>query len=317
MMPDAAPVSTGTLENARELLNAELPDPRFVDERYLRWLYHENPYGEGIYGFRYDDAGRCVGHYGLIPQRYATPGGPIRFMFSLNAVSRTGGQRRGVFVSLTKELFARAAEADYVGAVGVTNDNSTRAVKRTAFRYLGPMPVVVQPRRPGRKTADRWHHHSAADVCGNTALADELCGSLVRPARRGVRNEWTSQYLRWRLGSPNSRPYTVHSNDRFVVVSTVHHVGPVPVGVVLKVLAREAPTTAISGGEVMQAVAEFHGAPAALYAGFNCEVAIGGWHPPRRLLPAPLNLNYVPFNGTIPATSFDLETYEFFDCDAY
>jgi hypothetical protein len=166
----AAGSETGTFEEARELLNAELPDPRFVDDAYLDWLYRQNPYGPAITGFRrsgtapeagtangagtVDGAGagdpdtgersRLDGHYALIPQRYVTPDGPIPFMFSLNAVSRSGSQRRGTFVSLTKELFARAAEAGYVGAIGVTNDNSTRAVKRTAFRYLGPMPVIAR-----------------------------------------------------------------------------------------------------------------------------------------------------------------------------
>ena len=38
------------LDNRRntELLRAELPAARYVDERYLHWLYDENPYGPAI-----------------------------------------------------------------------------------------------------------------------------------------------------------------------------------------------------------------------------------------------------------------------------
>ncbi len=33
------------LDAATELLDAELPDPRFVSSDYLRWAYRENPLG--------------------------------------------------------------------------------------------------------------------------------------------------------------------------------------------------------------------------------------------------------------------------------
>ena len=41
----------GTIQEARELLNAELPDQRFVDDQYLDWLYNKNPYGQAIRDF--------------------------------------------------------------------------------------------------------------------------------------------------------------------------------------------------------------------------------------------------------------------------
>ena len=41
-----------TLVEATDLLNIELPDGRWADESHLQWLYHDNPYGDGFYGFR-------------------------------------------------------------------------------------------------------------------------------------------------------------------------------------------------------------------------------------------------------------------------
>ena len=308
----------GTIQEARELLNAELPDQRFVDDQYLDWLYNKNPYGQAITGFRRNDQGVLDGHYALIPQRYSTVDGPIPFMFSLNAVSRSGAQKKGHFVSLTKELFGRARDAGFVGAIGVTNDNSTRAVKRTDFRYLGPMPVIVRP-AVGRLRSTWSHHRVDAELLDGDFLERMLVDAPLE-AQRGMRNLWTPEYLRWRLASPHNRGYVIHISDDLFVVSNQHRVGPVPVAVILKVLLRRPtakPQAMLDGHDAMLAAARFHNAPASLYGGFNIDVQVEGWHPPRSRLPSPMNLNYVPFTGAIPVTTFDVETYEFLDCDAY
>src|SRR5436190_5732495 len=74
-------------ENVRntELLDAELPSPRFVDDAYLHWLYDENPYGPAIQRAA-DDGGVRVAHYAMVPQRYRGPDGVVPAAFSLNAV---------------------------------------------------------------------------------------------------------------------------------------------------------------------------------------------------------------------------------------
>jgi hypothetical protein len=38
------------LQANTDLLDHELPNPRFVDESYLRWLYEENPHGHASSG---------------------------------------------------------------------------------------------------------------------------------------------------------------------------------------------------------------------------------------------------------------------------
>ncbi|HEY8061024.1 MAG TPA: hypothetical protein VID94_19810, partial [Acidimicrobiales bacterium] len=67
-----------------ELLNAELPDPRFVDDAYLAWLYDRNPDGPAIQAAA-DEGGVRVAHYALVPQTYRNAAGEAPFLFSLNA----------------------------------------------------------------------------------------------------------------------------------------------------------------------------------------------------------------------------------------
>lgn len=327
-MSDIVAVSTqehATLAEATELLNSELPDKRFVDTCYLDWLYHQNPAGPAIYGFRRGDDGALEGHYALIGQEYMTPDGPIPWMFSLNAVSRTGAQRRGHFVSLTQELFARAGDAGRIGAFGVTNDNSTRAVKRTEFRYLGPMPVIVRPIGSSKALGStNWRHRP---VTPGWLHSDEFAAAMTgldTPSIVGLKNNWTVPYLRWRLSSPHSARYMVHLHDEVVAISTTHAApGGVPVAVLLKVLPRTPnPAKPLPGAAIMSAVARAQRAPAALYAGFNHNVELTGWQPPRKYLPSPLNLNYVPFRApgaasALPVAAARCETFEFLDCDAY
>jgi hypothetical protein len=46
-------------------------------------------------------------------------------------------------------------------------------------------------------------------------------------------------------------------------------------------------------------------------------VTVRGIAPPRRLLPAPLNLIVKSLDDAIPQDDFVLDTYEFLDMDAY
>src|SRR3954451_21420472 len=94
-------------ERNTELLNAELPDKRFDGPDYLEWLYDENPEGEGVYE-SIDEDGRRIAHYALIPQRWRNAGGPSPVYFSLNAVTRTGAQRKGYFVQIGHRIYERA-----------------------------------------------------------------------------------------------------------------------------------------------------------------------------------------------------------------
>jgi len=304
-----------TLVEATDLLNIELPDRRWRDQSHLEWLYGANPYGAGIYGFRRDGE-RLDAHYGLIPQSYRTPDGPMPMMFSLNAVTRNVAQRQGHFWSIAEEIYARALdEYGAQGIIGVSNDNSTPpVVKRLGWRLMGPLPVRVVPR--GRAEPGVEHHAVTPGFLASERFAAAVDG-LDQDVAWGWRNRYTPDYLRWRLAPPNAEPFHVHTSADLVAVSVPSHAGPVPVAVVVKLMPRRSVTDRIDAAGMIGAICRHHGAPMAVYAGFNDRVRVRGLQPPRRVQPAPLNLIYRPLTDRAPKLTFRLETFEFLDMDAY
>lgn len=304
-----------TLVEATDLLNIELPDPRWRDQRHLEWLYGANPIGPGIFGFR-RDGDRLDAHYAVIPQDYRNPDGPMPMMFSLNAVTRSVAQRRGHFWSIAEEIYARARrEHGAHGIIGVSNDNSTPpVVKRLDFRLMGPLPVKVIPLR--RPAPDVSHFRIDDEFVASGAFADAI-EDLDHPVDWGWRNRYTPEYLRWRLRPPNVDPFHLHVSEELVGVSVRSHAGPVNAAVVLKLLPRHPVTSPVSADRFVAAIAAHHRAPLAVYAGFNARVRVQGIQPPRRLQPAPLNLIYRSLTDRAPKHGFRLETFEFLDMDAY
>ena len=305
-----------TLVEATDLLNIELPARRWRDESHLEWLYGANPFGPGIYGFR-RTGDRVDAHYALIPQEYRTPAGPMRMMFSLNAVTRAVAQRQGHFWSIAEEIYARALdEYGAQGIVGVSNDNSTPpVVKRLGWRLMGPLPVKVVPPVVGRDHAA--DHHEVTPEFLTSPTFEELTSDVDHPVDWGWRNGYTPTYLRWRLGAPNIAPFHLHVDDDLIAVSLRSHFGPVPAAVIVKLLPRHDVAAPISAQRLIGAVCRAHGAPMAVYAGFNSRVSVHGVHPPRRLQPAPLNLIYRSLGDAAPKLTFRLDTFEFLDMDAY
>ncbi|MCC5953517.1 MAG: hypothetical protein JJU45_15610, partial [Acidimicrobiia bacterium] len=134
----------GDITAASRLLDRELPDRRFVDDRYLRALYADNPLGAAYVADAYEGE-RLDGHYALVPQRYRNRHGARDMVFSLNAVTRSGAQRKGTFTKLGRIVWGRAAEDGVAAVVGVTNDRSITPVVRAGWRHICRLPVLVCP----------------------------------------------------------------------------------------------------------------------------------------------------------------------------
>ena len=188
----------------------ELPDPRFVDDRYLAWLYDENPDGPAVQA-EADEDGVRVAHYALVPQTYRNAAGPAPFLFSLNAVTQRGTQRKGYWSELGLRVFADATAQGKKLVIGVPNEKSTPgAVKYLDYRFLGPMPVkVVVPtgdrrrlRRTTPSTTPSWP----------AATFDELAATLDQHEAVNWTNSYGLEQLRWRLARPHGG-YTVHVGD--------------------------------------------------------------------------------------------------------
>jgi hypothetical protein len=311
-------------EVTAELLNAELPDERFADGDFLRWLYDENPSGPGFHESA-DVDGVRMAHYAVVAQPYRSAAGPARMVFSLNACTRSTGQRKGWFTTIGERIYARAAEWGALGVVGVSNDNSTPpVVKKLDFRLLGPLPVHVVP-AAGRSTRQLVTYRCDERFLAGAVFAD-LASDLDDHEVDGWVNRWTFEHLRWRLAAPNvASPYWLHATEHLVAITARERLHGVPVAVVLKLLprGRSAGSRPASRVEPLDArvlvrsACRFHRAPFAVYAGFNRHVHVGGVAPPRRLLPAPLNLIYRSLSPEAPKETITFDTFEFLDMDAY
>ena len=296
-----------------ELLNSELPDPRFAGPDYLAWLYDENPDGIGFTGNR-DDGDLRVAHYALVPQRYRNEAGPGPFVFSLNAVSRTGSQRKGYFVEIGHEIFAEAADAGRLAITAVANEKSTPgAVKYLGYRHLGPMPVAVTVPNPFR--ARHWRSVAVTEDWLASDDFAELASELDDHPATGWTPSWQPDNLRWRLARPGGG-YVVHIGPDLVAVSVRDTVRGLPFAVILKLLPRRG-ATGLSGRPAVAAACRFHRAPVCVYAGLNAHVDVRGLPLPAGMRPAPLNLLVRSLSDEIDQATLQLDTFEFLDCDAY
>ncbi len=263
-----------------------------------------------------DEDGVRVAHYALVPQTYRNAAGPAPFLFSLNAVTRSGTQRKGYWSELGLQNFAAATAQGRQMVIGVPNEKSTPgAVKYLDYRFLGPMPVkIAMP----TGTGGGWEHHVVDGAFLDGPRFAELAADLDQHQAVHWTNSYAPDRLRWRLARPHGG-YVMHADDDLVVVSTRSAFGPVPMAVILKLFpAAPAPWTRCSSARrAVAAVCRYHRAPAAVYAGFNALVRVRGIHPPHRLRPAPLNLVVHSFSDEVPQETFRLDTFEFLDLDAY
>ena len=296
-----------------ELLAAELPAARYVDDAYLRWLYDENPYGPAIQR-AVDDDGVRVAHYALIPQRYRGGDGVVPAAFSLHAVVRSGAQRKGYFQQIGAEIYAEAAAAGWQFSTGVCNDKSIGAVvKYMGWKTPGPLPVkLCPPLHTGRGVVSDRVDQGFLE----SERFTEVTGGLDDFPVQQWTNSYTTEYLRWRLACPSSQ-FVLHSNDEFVAVTTHDVRFGVRAAVILKLFRRAGGSEATRADAIVGAACRFHRAPYAVYAGFNSRVRVRGVQPPRRLQPSPLHLIERSLAPAIDQATLAVETFEFLDMDAY
>ena len=302
-------------ERNTELLDAELPDRRFRDPTYLRWLYDENPYGSALWADVDDEDGRRVAHYALVPQEYRGPDGPVRTYFSLNAVTRSGAQRRGYFSELGLRLWPQAGDDGAEAVIGVMNARSITPVTRLGWHITGPLPVVALPALWGSTRGVTSHAVTPALL--DSPEFERLVAGIDEVRVDGLLDRATPTYLRWRLSAPNSGPFALHVADDLVAVSTVHHVARVPVAVLLKLAVRGTPSRRVPARGVVAAACRFHHAPAAVYAGWNRFVKLEGARPPDRVKPSPLIMGVCNVGDHVDGRVYRYDAYEFLDMDAY
>jgi GNAT superfamily N-acetyltransferase len=303
-------------ERNTALLNQELPDERFQDTDYLRWLYDENPHGPGIWESVDEDDGVRVAHYALIPQTWRNAAGAQPLVFSLNAVTHKRAQKSGYFKKLGDQIYERARGDGKQGILAVPNANSTpAALKYWKYQFLMQMPVSIVAPRPGRGGSESYwldEQFRASD------RFTELIQGLDEHPAEGWTCQYTEEYLRWRLAQPHAR-YGLHVTRDVVAISARSDYRGVPIVVIIKMLPRPGVDTSrpVSGAPAVAAACRHHRTPIALYSGFNAQVKLPDIGLPLRLRPVPLNLIYKSLSDDVPQETFELDTYEFLDMDAF
>lgn len=307
------------LDAATKLLDAELPDPRFVSSDYLRWAYRENPLGrawERHQQIPEGDGTHLVAHYAIMPRRFRGPAGEKSDgAWSLNAVVRSGHQRARHFSRIGLEIYDEAGAVGRSFVVGVTNEKSTGAVvKYMGWRLAGPLPVrIVHPVGRGRRRVDHLHVDDRwLDSDGFTDFA----AAVDRHTVDGWSTDYDAELLRWRLACPET-DYTVHIGDDLALVTTKSNLGPVPACVVLKAFPLATGTAPVDATAMIRTATRHHRAGFAVYAGFNGSVKVRGIAPPRRFQPSPLNLIIRHLDPDVDQDTITLDTFEFLDMDAY
>ena len=314
------PGDDAVLADTTDLLRAELPDPRLIDDTaYLRWCYRDNPSGPAWERYHYIETpggGRplLVAHHVIAARRFRGPGGKRgEGALSQHSATRSGHQRSRHFTRLALEVYAEAGMAGRVFAAGVANALSTPAfIKYLDWRLIGPLPVRVIPPL-GRGRRDLSHVEVSASWL-DSAEFDDLAAAADRHPVAAWTTDWTPETLRWRLSCPFAR-YWIHTSDDLALITTRTSHKKLPVTVVLKTFPLG--TGPVPATRAIRSITRWHRSALAVYAGFNPAVTIQGIKPPRRLQPSPLNLIVRSLDPSLDNAEIDFNTFELLDADAY
>jgi hypothetical protein len=299
-----------------ELLAAHLNAKRFGKPEFLDWFYGANPRGRAIVEDIFDDTGRCIGHYGVLPTTFRTRAGTTPFIFTSNVATDPGTRRKGLFREMAERIYPRAAATGAPGLAGTTNAaSSVIVVTKFGWTSLGSMPAVAAlPGMPPRGIRDV--RVDAAFLAGREL--DHLAADLDWVPVRDWVQSWTPDFLRWRLSNPDAA-YVLHVGPDALAISTKDH-GPagIPAAVLTKVLPRPGATLPVKAGAYVTAACRAHRAPVCVYGGWNAHVTVRGVPIPARFRPSPLVVVFKSFDEErAPSPQFRLDTYEFLDIDVY
>ena len=303
------------LERTSVLLNAVFEHEQPLTLESLRWYYESNPVGPAAVG-NVEEAGRRLGNYSLIPQRFVSADGrAVVLGVGVDLAVSPDARGGGVFRRTVEDSYARAIDLGHDGILGVANANSApRMVATLGWRALDPLPVTLCPpigTGGGFIVAEANPEFFASD-----RFSEITSAGFVHPGSEGFAPLWTPELLRWRLSRPGFR-YWVHVSTHLVVVSTRTHVAGVPFGVVLKTLVRRPPESELRGGQVAATVARTHRTPFVIHWGRAPMVRFRGIPLPQSRMPSPLSLVLHRHHEGFEENGFELSAFEFLDFDAY
>lgn len=262
-----------------KLLSSVFTGTHKYTPEFLNWQYLLNPDGK-VLGFDAWKNDALAAHYVTIPLTASVNNKTVRGLLSLNTATRPEHQGKKLFTRLAEQTYRLAGDEGYQFVIGVANANSTPGfINKLGFSLIAPLDVKLG--LGYFKTRESLH-------------------------QSGFHPKMDAEKLAWRVACPGNR-YTKSSNDgRHYVFSPTGIAGiQAQMGVF-----SNAPDLDLPERRSLQ--------PLKLWIGHdplnnqkNKYVTL-----PDRFKPSPLNLIYLPLNGSdIP----DPETIQFslMDFDAY
>ncbi len=312
--PQSSVPSTVYLQAVAKMLHDVFQIPRFSNEKFLSWLYRQNPQGDEVaVDVFHGDV--CKAHYCVIPCALASKEARLVGALSLNTAVSSDIRLKGTFSRIAEECYTKAKAQGVTAVIGVANNNSTPGiVKHLGFRLVKPLPVLIGARMSLRHNSVMSHRVSAMSAADLERLLSSVdFDATLRPGRWSV--VWNAKLFAWRLRSPASN-YILHVSDNALAVSTLEVQHGVRFAVLLKVCRRG--PGAIHSRHLASAACNAHGAAFFVYSGQNDDVQFHGVPVPMRFRPRPLNMIYRQLTTDAPGQNeFELGNFEFLDFDAY
>jgi hypothetical protein len=316
-LPDSEVPLPGTTDwaDSARLLKRVMGDARFDDAGYLNWLYNESPIGRTVGVNLRDDEGTLYTHGAAVPQELRNADGPARFVLIVNVAVLPTHRGDNTFARAVIEHIPYVLEQGGIGGYGVTNERSSTpamSLEGLGGTLVGPLPVqLCLPTRVFPRQVET--HEITAEFLESKHFV-ELAGELDDHPATDWTQRWSPDLLRWRLRRPDTR-YALHASPNVVAISGRATVKGVPVATLLKLLPRGGSRGPLPSRELVAAACRHHGAPLAMYGGYNAHVPVSGVAIPRAWLPTPLNVVFVTLSELDP-TVFRFDTLEFLDFDA-
>jgi GNAT superfamily N-acetyltransferase len=167
-------------ESYSRLFSRCFPQAKPFEDRYLSWLYADNPDGS-VLGYDAWSEGRLAAHYVCIPARAIVHGVSRPVLLSLNTATDPDFQGQGLFTKLADATYQLGASRGFASVYGIANANSTPGfVRKLGFTLVSPLDARV----------------------GLGAIGEAPQSSPALSFRR----EWTPETLAWRIANP-VRPY--------------------------------------------------------------------------------------------------------------
>ncbi len=151
-----------------------------LNQRYLTWLYRDNPDGQ-IIGFDAIDDGEVVATHVGIPLHLKLNNRSVRALFPLNVATHPSHQGQGLFTKLAEATYEYARDVGFEIILGVANQNTIHGyVTRLGFQDVSGLDARIGIGR---------------FPCGNMAEVQ---------SRSAFHREWSADALRWRVSNPNN-----------------------------------------------------------------------------------------------------------------